>query len=345
MKRPGSRTAAGQARRRGARHAPRGCATLGACSPPAPSSSARSAWRPAPTGWPRAPAWRSSNGAATPSTPPSPWRFVLHVAEPHMCGPAGDVPILRPARRRRARRALRPGPGPGRGDHRPLPGRGPRPDPAARACWPPWCPGAVPAWLTLLRDHGTWRLRDVLEPAIGYAAGRGARPPGRDGHDRVGRPPLPPPLADLGRRLPARRTRRPSRARCGAGRPSPPPGSGWWPRPRPPARDREAQIDAALTAWSSGFVAEAIDRHAAVACADGAGGHYAGVLRGDDLAAWRPGYEAPLRLAYGRYEVAQVRTVVAGPGVPAGPGPARRLRPRRRRTATAPSSCTWSPRR
>ena len=50
-----------------------------------------------------------------------------------------------------------------------------------------------------------------------------------------------------------------------------------------------------------------------MACADGAGGHYAGVLRGDDLAAWRPGYEAPLRLTYGRYEVAKCGPWSQGP--------------------------------
>ena len=34
-------------------------------------------------------------------------------------------------------------------------------------------PGAVDAWLVLLRDHGTWELQDVLAYAIHYA---------RDGH-------------------------------------------------------------------------------------------------------------------------------------------------------------------
>src|SRR6266571_269994 len=30
-------------------------------------------------------------------------------------------------------------------------------------------PGAFDAWMLLLRDHGTWRLRDVLDYAIHYA--------------------------------------------------------------------------------------------------------------------------------------------------------------------------------
>jgi len=32
-------------------------------------------------------------------------------------------------------------------------------------------PGAFGGWLSLLRRHGRCRLRDVLEPAIGYARG------------------------------------------------------------------------------------------------------------------------------------------------------------------------------
>src|SRR4030095_10496901 len=34
---------------------------------------------------------------------------------------------------------------------------------------PACVPGAFGAWLLLLRDHGTLRLREVLEPAAGYA--------------------------------------------------------------------------------------------------------------------------------------------------------------------------------
>src|SRR3974390_3501195 len=30
-------------------------------------------------------------------------------------------------------------------------------------------PGAFDAWMLLLRDYGTWRLDDILQPAISYA--------------------------------------------------------------------------------------------------------------------------------------------------------------------------------
>jgi len=39
-------------------------------------------------------------------------------------------------------------------------------------------PGTFESWMLLLRDYGTLRLRDVLEPAIGYA---------RDGYPLVER--------------------------------------------------------------------------------------------------------------------------------------------------------------
>src|SRR3954449_134690 len=94
--------------------------------------------------------------------------FVLHVVEPHLNGPAGDVPMM-----------LAPG---GR-DPGVLGGRGPAPagatiehytglglqlvpgtGPLAAAI-----PGAFDAWMLLLRDHGTRHLSEVLRYAIGYA--------------------------------------------------------------------------------------------------------------------------------------------------------------------------------
>ena len=110
----------------------------------------------------------------------------------------------------------------------------------------------------MLRDHGTWTLRDVLEYAIGYAA-RGAhvvprvsatletvRPlfesawPSsaalwlRDGGPKPGQLYTNPELAETYSRVVRE-------AEAAGG-------------------DREAQIEAARNAWYGGFVAEAIDR-------------------------------------------------------------------------------------
>ncbi|TWH26220.1 gamma-glutamyltranspeptidase/glutathione hydrolase [Isoptericola variabilis J7] len=101
--------------------------------------------------------------------------FVLHVVEPHLNGPGGDMTGV-----------LATADDPGR--PRVLVGQGPAPAGATIAHYRDTegldlvpgsgalaaaVPAAVDAWLLLLRDHGTWPLRDVLGFAIGYA---------RDGH-------------------------------------------------------------------------------------------------------------------------------------------------------------------
>jgi gamma-glutamyltranspeptidase / glutathione hydrolase len=107
--------------------------------------------------------------------------FVLHIVEPHLNGPGGDlVAIFQPA----VPTAPRPA-GP-----TVLMGQGPAPAGATierfraeRFELVPGSgglaaavPGAVDAWLLLLRDHGSWELADVLAYAIGYA---------REGHPIV----------------------------------------------------------------------------------------------------------------------------------------------------------------
>src|ERR1700722_7802529 len=97
--------------------------------------------------------------------------LVLQVTEPHLNGPGGEVPVI-------AHHAAT-------GETFVLCGQGPAPAAATpqafadlgldlipgsgllAAC----VPGAFGAWLTLLRDYGTLALRDVLDYAIGYAAG------------------------------------------------------------------------------------------------------------------------------------------------------------------------------
>ena len=132
--------------------------------------------------------------------------FTLQVVEPHLCGPGGDVPaILWDAKAGSPIVVCGQGPAPAGAtiahyrDHLGLdimPGTGLLP-----AC----VPGTFETYMMILRDFGTMRLRDVLEPAIGYA---------RNGYPLVERgcstiatvaEALPRALADLGRGLPAGR--------------------------------------------------------------------------------------------------------------------------------------------
>jgi gamma-glutamyltranspeptidase/glutathione hydrolase len=95
--------------------------------------------------------------------------FTLHLVEPHLNGPAGDVPVLVYDVKL--------------GKPIVICGQGPAPKAATiakfktlgldmvpgsgllAAC----VPGPFETWMMLLRDHGTLTLRDVLEPAIFYA--------------------------------------------------------------------------------------------------------------------------------------------------------------------------------
>src|ERR687886_1301175 len=95
--------------------------------------------------------------------------FTLQVVEPHLNGPGGEVPIVFWSAEA--------------GEPRVLCGQGVAPAAASierfrelgldlvpgtgllAAC----VPGAFDAWMLLLRDYGTWRVADVLEPAITYA--------------------------------------------------------------------------------------------------------------------------------------------------------------------------------
>ena len=215
--------------------------------------------------------------------------FVLQVVEPHLNGPGGDLTAVFAT-------ATNPTP-------TVLVGQGPAPEGATpehyraegldlvpgSGALAAAVPGAVDAWLLLLRDHGTWELADVIAPAVGYA---------RDGHPVTpavvrtittvqglfeehwptsatqwlpgGTVPVPgdlvrnEALASVFDRLVA--------AGDGAG-------------------SRSARIDAARTEWAEGFVAESIDRFVREPHRHSSGTDHAGVLRASDLAAFRASYE------------------------------------------------------
>jgi gamma-glutamyltranspeptidase/glutathione hydrolase len=221
--------------------------------------------------------------------------FTLHVVEPHLNGPGGDVPIiLATAGDPRPRVLCGQGTAPAAATVERFAGLGLELIPGTGQL-AAVVPGAVGAWLTLLRDHGTLPLRDVLDYAIGYAE-RGH--PLATGVTRTigavaqmfrahwadsaalwlpgGRVPQ----AGQMVRLPAlaatyRRLVEEAEA-AGA--------------------DRQEQIEAAHLAWYQGFVAEAVDAFAAREVLDESGRAHAGLLTGADLAAWRPAYEPTVSL-------------------------------------------------
>ncbi|MEO9239471.1 MAG: gamma-glutamyltransferase, partial [Jatrophihabitantaceae bacterium] len=95
--------------------------------------------------------------------------FVLQVVEPHLNGPGGEVPILLWDPADQAVRVIA-----GQGltpsgatiEHYRDEGLALVPGTGLLAAT---VPGAFGAWLLLLQRWGSWRLRDVLEPAIHYA--------------------------------------------------------------------------------------------------------------------------------------------------------------------------------
>lgn len=238
--------------------------------------------------------------------------FVLHVVEPHLNGPLGDMPaLIRPA-----------------GADQPLVvcGQGVAPAKATIAHYrsegldmvpgsgllATVVPGAFDAWMLMLRDHGRLPLRDILAPAIRYA--------------RHGHPVLPRVSATIdglgdffrdewptshdtwlpGGRAPAPGSlfRNPVLADC-------------WERLLTEAecqRDRCTQIEAARRAFYTGFIAEAIHIWLRDACVmDATGARRKGVLTGDDMANWAATYEDPFSVDYQGWTVWKCPIWTQGP--------------------------------
>src|ERR1700710_1854233 len=219
--------------------------------------------------------------------------FTLQVVEPHLNGPGGDVPIIvHDTRRGRTEVICGQGPAPAGATIAHYKNEGLEMVPGTgllAAC----VPGTFESWMLLLRDYGTLRLRDVLEPAIGYA---------RDGYPLVERASAT--IATVEKMF--RTHWKTSAAVYLPNNEVPKPGTlftnktlpGTYARILKEAEsaggDRVAQIEAARKAWSHGFVAEAIDRFCRTQdVMDVSGGPHKGVLRADDMARWQPTGEAP----------------------------------------------------
>jgi gamma-glutamyltranspeptidase/glutathione hydrolase len=236
--------------------------------------------------------------------------FVLHVVEPHLNGPAGEVPILLAPAGGEVRVLCGQGVAPAGASVAHYRGLGldlvPGTGPLAAAV-----PGAFDAWMLLLRDHGTKDLADVLKYAIGYA---------EHGHAPVERVGM---TVETVRELFATEWTSSAEIYLPGGRP-PRPGelfrnpqlAATWKRllaETAGAGDRQARIEAAREVWRRGFIAEALVRQAQRPTLDTSGEHHTGTLTADDLAGWSATYETPVTYDWNGWTVCKAGPWSQGP--------------------------------
>ncbi|MFP3464529.1 gamma-glutamyltransferase family protein [Leifsonia sp. SIMBA_070] len=239
--------------------------------------------------------------------------FVLHVVEPHLNGPGGDLVALFATA----------------GDPTPvvLSGQGPAPAAATPEHYraeglelvpgsgslAAAVPGAVDAWLLLLKDHGTWELSDVLAFAIEYA---------EEGHPVLERV-----CATIRTVAPLFAEHWPTSAEH------------WMPGGRIPepgelitnpayarvlrgligagdaAATREERIEAARREWATGTVAQAASAFVRTPHRHSDGGDHAGVIAENDFAAYRAGYEDAVTLEFRGHTLAKTGAWGQGPAL------------------------------
>ncbi|WP_199706654.1 gamma-glutamyltransferase family protein [Amnibacterium setariae] len=220
--------------------------------------------------------------------------FVLHLVEPHLNGPGGDLVALLATAEDPGTPVVLMGQGPApagatleryRAEGLDLvPGAG-----ALAAT----VPGAVDAWLLLLETHGTWELRDVLGIPLALA---------RDGHPlSVG------PARAIAAMASFFRDHWPTSAAHWLHPDGTPPVAGEIVTNRPwagvleelvaagdalgPAASRADRVRSARDAWATGRVAREIDAFVRAPHRHSDGRDHAGVLRAEDLAGFRAGFE------------------------------------------------------
>ncbi|MGW0709497.1 gamma-glutamyltransferase family protein [Streptomyces sp. NPDC002643] len=236
--------------------------------------------------------------------------FVLHVVEPHLNGPAGEVPIILATADGEVRVLCGQGVAPAGATIAHYTSLGlelvPGTGPLAAAV-----PGAFDAWMLLLRDYGTKDLADVLKYAIGYAD---------DGHA---------PVENVGATVESVRALFEEEWISSAEVYLP---GGKAPRPGEPFRnpalaatwrrllaevagagDREARIEAAREVWRSGFIAEALVRQSARPTMDTSGERHSGTLTTADLSGWSASYETPATYDWNGWTVCKARAWSQGP--------------------------------
>ncbi|MDR7277247.1 gamma-glutamyltransferase family protein [Catenuloplanes atrovinosus] len=236
--------------------------------------------------------------------------FVLHVAEPHLNGPGGDLVAVLATAADPAPRVLA---GQGHAPHgatiEHFRARGLNRVPGAGALAAA-VPGAVDSWLWLLAELGTWELADVLDYAIGYAE-RGVPVVPQLAHTlstveelfRSHWPTsyaqwmpgghVPAPYETLTNAVYARTLRRLINAGVGG--------------------TRTSRIAAARAAWRTGFVAAAVEDFASVPHRHSDGRDHAGVITAADFADFVPSLEPAVTAEFRGVTVAKAGLWSQGP--------------------------------
>jgi gamma-glutamyltranspeptidase/glutathione hydrolase len=238
--------------------------------------------------------------------------FVLQVVEPHMNGPAGEMPaVLWDAAEQTAHVLCGQGVAPAAAtvDRFGELGLGLVPGTGLLAAT---VPGSFGGWTLLVERWGSWELADVLDYAIGYC--------------HAGYPALPAITRTVAAVADLFRTDWPTSA------------AAWLPGGAVPIAGqrltnpalgrtyqrivaeatrrggtREARLAAARDIWYRGWVAEEIGSFCATTSwLDTSGERHGGLLSADDLAAWSPTVEPPSMFDYGRYQV--LKTGIWGQG-------------------------------
>jgi len=238
--------------------------------------------------------------------------FALQIVEPHLNGPAGDVPAIIAPVGKPVQVICGQGVAPASATIKAyedlgldmIPGTG---------LLATVVPGAFDMWMVMLRDHGTMRLREVMAHALSFA---------RDGYPLIARVRntiegvkdlfeaewptsaeiyLPggdvpetgalfsnPMLADMYARIIS--------------------------EAEATGTDRDSEIEAARRIWREGFVAEAIDGFCRTTeVLDSSGRHHHGLLTGQDMATWEATYEDPLTYDYHGHTVCKTGPWGQGP--------------------------------
>jgi gamma-glutamyltranspeptidase/glutathione hydrolase len=237
--------------------------------------------------------------------------FTLHVAEPHLNGPGGDVPIILHAAATGTQHLIcGQGVSPAAAtiervaglDLDRIPGTG---------LLPAVVPGCFDAWCLMLERWGSWEFAEIIAYATHYA---------RHGIHLV--PNITTAISNVKQLF---EEAWPSSAAVFLPGGNVPEAGRLFARPAMAdsfdrlAREaigdtRESRIRAVRKAWSEGFVAEAIDNFCRTQeVLDVSGRKHGGLLRGEDMARWSATVEAPLRYEYHGHTVLKAGVWSQGP--------------------------------